>query len=116
MPAPTVDTELMNEHLRFIGEAAGPDRHVVPVLDNAGRHVAKALRVPGNVTLFPLPACSPELNPVERVWHWMRSHYLSNRIHLDYDELFAETRTAWNRLDEARLRTVCATGWLRPAN
>ena len=45
--APTVNTHYMNEHLRFIGREAGPGVHVVLVLDQAGWHVAKALKVPG---------------------------------------------------------------------
>ena len=116
MLAPTVNTELMNEHLRFIGEAAGPDRHVVLALDNAGWHVAKGLRIPGNITLLHLSPYSPELNPVERVWGYLRSHYLSNRVYADYDELFVEVRAAWNRLDEKRLGTLCSVGWPKPAN
>jgi transposase len=110
---PTVNTHFMNEHLRFISRDAGEGVHVVLVLDNAGWHVAKALRVPANVTLLYLPPYSPELNPVERVWGFMRSHYLSNRVYRDYDELFGETTSAWNRLDEARLRSITATEWLR---
>ena len=37
------------------------------VLDQAGWHGARALAVPANVTLVPLPPYSPELNPVEWV-------------------------------------------------
>ena len=36
--------------------------------DQAGWHIANDLRVPANITLLPLPAYSPELNPVERLW------------------------------------------------
>lgn len=110
---PTVSTHFMNEHLRFISGEAGVGVHVVLVLDNAGWHVAKALKVPANVTLLFLPPYAPELNPVERVWGYMRSHYLSNRVYRDYDELFAETTSAWNRLDEDRLKSITATQWLR---
>lgn len=110
---PTVNTHLMNEHLRFISREAGDGVHVVLVLDNAGWHVAKALAVPANVTLLFLPPYAPELNPVERVWHFMRSHYLSNRVYTDYDQLFGETTSAWNRLDEVRLKSITATEWLR---
>lgn len=112
MLAPHVNTAYMNEHLRFIGEAAGEQTHVVLVLDQAGWHVARDLKVPENITLLPLPAYSPELNPVERVWAYLRSHQLSNRVYHDYDELFIETRTAWNRLDEDDLRSICRTAWL----
>ena len=41
-------------------------------LDNAPAHVAKAVRVPRNVALLPLPSYSPELNPVERLWLHVR--------------------------------------------
>ena len=44
------------------------------------------------------------MNPIERVWAYLRSHYLSNRVYRDYDELFDETAAAWNRLDEPTLK------------
>jgi len=66
--APTVNTQYMNRHLAFIGREAGPGVHVVLVLDQAGWHVAKALKVPKNVTLLHLPPYSPELNGSERIW------------------------------------------------
>ncbi len=113
--APTVNTGLMNKHLAFISREAGPDKHVVLVLDQAGWHVAKALAVPENITLLHLPPYSPELNPIERIWAYLRSHYLSNRVYRDYDELFDETTIAWNRLTETRLQSITATEWARRA-
>ena len=77
--APTVNTESMNHHLRFISERVEPDIHVVLVLDQAGWHLSKGLRIPANITLLYLPPYSPELNPVERLWAYLHSHYLSNR-------------------------------------
>lgn len=113
--APTVNTTLMNQHLQFISREAGPDKHVILVLDNAGWHVAKTLVVPRNITLLHLPPYSPELNPVERIWAYLRSHHLSNRIYQDYDDLFDEMTTAWNRLTETRLQTITNTEWARRA-
>jgi transposase len=40
----------------------------VVILDQAGWHMSKALVVPDNITLLPLPPRSPELNPVETIW------------------------------------------------
>jgi transposase len=110
--APTVNTEYMNHHLRFIGEQAGADVHVILVLDRAGWHVAKALEVPANMTLLYLPPYSPELNPVERLWAYLRSHYLSNRIYQDYNDLLEASGRAWNQLTPARLCSICHTEWL----
>jgi transposase len=113
--APTVNTHYMNAHLEFISQRAGPGKHVVLVLDRAGWHVAKALRVPGNVTLLHLPPYSPELSAMERVWLYLRSHYLSNRAYKDYDDLFEALKHAWNALDESRFRSLCHTAWVERA-
>ena len=64
---PTVGGDYMTGYLKMLAEQIGPKRHAVLVLDNAGWHVAKALKIPANVTLLYLPPYSPELNPVERV-------------------------------------------------
>jgi transposase len=114
--APTVSTEYMNHHLRFISERVGPDVHVVLVLDQAGWHLSKGLQVPDNVTLLHLPPYSPELNPVERLWAYLRSHYLSNRAYEDYDDLFNNCATAWNQLTPDQLRSICRTQWIQPLN
>jgi len=105
----------MNEHLRLLGEQVGPRRHVILVLDQAGWHVAKALGIPDNITLLHLPPYSPELNPVERLWAYLKSHYLSNRIFIDYDDLFAAVRTAWLQLGEPRLQSLTRTAWITHA-
>jgi len=84
----------------------------VPVLDQAGWHRSKSLQVPGNITLLPLPPYSPELNPIERVWSWLRSHHLSNRVFCDYDDLLQSGTRVWNTLTPERLRTLCRVEWL----
>jgi transposase len=113
--APTVNTHFMNAHLRFISREAGRDKHVVLVLDQAGWHVAKDLKIPVNITLLHLPPYSPELSAMERVWAYLRSHHLSNRAYRDYNDLFDATREAWNRLDESRLTSLSHEPWLERA-
>lgn len=110
--APTANTGCMNAHLAFISREVGPDTHAVIVLDGAGWHVARALEVPENLTLLPLPPYSPELNCIERVWAYLRSHYLSNRVFDDYDHLLAAGREAWCDLTEDTLRSICHTDWV----
>jgi transposase len=113
MLAPHTNTHYMNAHLKFISQAAGEKTHVVLVLDGAGWHASKSLRVPKNITLLPLPPYSPELNPAERIWLYLRSNYLSNRIYQDYNTIFAATAEAWNRLDNKTLASITNTQWLR---
>jgi transposase len=54
--------------------------------------------VPANITLLPLPAKSPELNPVENVWQLMRDNWLSNRVFTSYKDIIDHCRHAWNKL------------------
>jgi len=114
--APTVNTPYMNHHLRFISQQVGPEVHVVLVLDQAGWHVSKGLQVPDNITLLHLPPYSPELNPVERLWAYLRSHHLSNRAYEDYEDLFDSCGAAWNQLTPEQLCSICHTKWIPPAN
>jgi hypothetical protein len=67
----------MQVFLDAFAETIADDEHVAPVLDGAGWHGSKALRVPSNITLVPLPPYSPELNPVERVWLYLKERFLS---------------------------------------
>ena len=110
--APTVNTFVMNQHLRMISEHVRPDVHVVLGLDQAGWHLSKGLKVPANITLLPLPPHSPELNPIERLWSWLKAHQLSNRVYADYDDLLQSGINAWNTLTPDRLRTLCHASWL----
>ena len=50
------------------------------ILDGASWHNSHGLVAPSNITLLALPPYSPELNPVERVWHYLRSHWLANSV------------------------------------
>jgi DDE superfamily endonuclease len=77
---PDVNTEAMQLFLDRFDETIGENEH-------AGWHGAKALAVPGNITLVPLPPHSPELNPVERVWPHLKERFLSHRLHADYDAM-----------------------------
>jgi len=110
---PTVNTPLMRLYLDRLARHAGPTRHIVLVLDQAGWHVAKDLRVPANVTLLFLPPYSPELNPIERIWCYLKEHHLSNRIYADYQALVAAGTDAWNHLTPKRLRSLCRTAWIK---
>lgn len=95
---PYCDTGAMQEHLAEISQAVDPGAHAVLILDQAGWHVTPKLKVPENITLMFLPPRSPELNPVENVWQFMRDNWLSNRVFRDYDDIVDQCCRAWNRL------------------
>lgn len=50
-----------------------PDELKILVLDNAAFHSTKDVKLPENIVLLPIPPYSPELNPAEQVWQWLKS-------------------------------------------
>ena len=97
---PFADTGAMNDHLAEISRTVAPNAHAVLVLDGAGWHGGHALVVPGNVSLVVLPPYSPELNPVENVWQYLRANWLAISVFDDYDAIVDACCAAWNRFAE----------------
>jgi hypothetical protein len=110
MIAPYLDTHVINVFLEQLSASLPADVHAALVWDGAGYHKSGTLQVPQNITLVPLPPYSPQLNPIENLWHYLRSHYWSNRCYADYDALEAAACHAWQQLvaQSGILKTVCA--------
>ena len=109
---PEVSTAATQAFLDRFAASRGPDVQVALVLDQAGWHTARGLAVPANVTLVPLPPYAPELNPVERVWLFLRERFLSHRVLAGYDAIVEACCDAWNALTPERLRSLTASPWI----
>lgn len=91
----------MNLHLQEISRQVTPGAHAVIVLDGAGWHqTGGKLRIPDNISLLHLPPYSPELNPQENVWQYLRQNYLANRVYESYEAIVEACCQAWNALIE----------------
>ena len=95
---PFADTQAMQAHLDEIGRTVARGAHAVLLLDRAGWHTTEKLTIPKNLTMILLPSRSPELNPVENIWQFLRANWLSNRVFETYDEIIAAACEAWNKL------------------
>jgi transposase len=115
---PHVSTEAMSLFLAQFAATLEPDTHAVVVLDGAGWHIAKDLRVPDTVTLGRLPAYSPEFNPVERIWLYLRERFLSARVFTDYESTVEAFCTAWNALtaEPERVRSIANFPYIARVN
>jgi hypothetical protein len=111
---PAVNSEAMNRHLAEIASQVAPGAHAVLVCDGAGWHqTGGRLVVPQNISLLPLPPYSPELNPMENVWDYLRGNMLSHIVWRDYDEIVRACAKAWRFLvaDPARIRSIATRSW-----
>src|SRR5262249_18490878 len=108
--APELNTAVVDLFLGQVSRPLGPRGHAGLLGDGAGYPVAKGLVVPSNVSLIHLPPYSPELNPVENLWHYLRSHYWSNGVYRDYDALQSVAMETWRQvcMDPEKIRSICA--------
>ena len=113
MILPWVDAQLMSLFLAHTA-ALFPDEHCVMILDGAGWHKAHELTVPANMKLLSLPPYSPELNPAEHVWEYIRENDMRNRNFNDLDEVVDTVATSLYRLHETpeTLRSMIAFPWI----
>ena len=114
---PRANAGELSRHLRGISGEVAPGRHAVVVLDGAGWHRAKALEIPGNVSLLHLPPQSPEPDPVEQVFGCIRSNFLSNRVFKAVEDVHAALEAAWKAFasDTERIASIMARNWARIA-
>ena len=111
---PAVNSEAMSEHLKEIAAQIAPGAHAVLVCDGAGWHQRSGrLTVPENITLLPLPPYSPELNPMENVWAYLRQNKLCTLVWQSYDEILDACQSAWRFLvnDPDRIRSIGTREW-----
>ena len=111
---PSVNAKVMDLFLAHFADTLDQDAHAVMMCDGAGWHDERALTVPDNVTLALLPPYSPELNPVERVWLYLRERFLSLRVLDDTEAIIDACCQAWIDLiaEPDRMRTLCAYPWI----
>jgi hypothetical protein len=111
---PAVNTEAMNEHLAEISTQVASCAHALLVCDGAGWHQRGArLIVPDNITLLSLPPYSPELNPMENVWDYLRGNKLSGLVWAGYEAMVEACRKAWLFLinDPPRIASIGTREW-----
>jgi hypothetical protein len=77
-----------NATCHFLGRVArwraGLPGQVVVIWDNAPCHVAKVVQAHAaelGIELVALPGYSPDLNPIERLWDWMREEVTRGHCH-----------------------------------
>jgi len=110
---PFVSTEAMNARLAevlrnvaaFVGKTIPrmvlfpSSPHAVIIPDGAGWHGANAPVVPDKLSLLTVPPYSPELNPVENIWQYLRANWLAISVFDSYDAIVDACWAAWNRFD-----------------
>ena len=86
-----VNTAVMNIFLDQVSKENRNEELIMfmdrAVRQNWRRHRSKDLKVPENIHIEYLPPYSPQLNPPEQLWKYLRMNHTGNRIFNNLDEL-----------------------------
>lgn len=95
---PLVNTECLELHLIEIANTIPDNRHAVLIMDCASWHRGIKLKIPNKISILHLPPYSPELNPQENIWRYLKDTFLSNRVFNDIDDITDACCDAWNAI------------------
>ena len=108
---PNVDSQCMNVYLSELSKALHGE-NIILVLDGAGWHRSVTLIIPDNIKLVYLPPYSPELNPVERLWAYMKYHLIRNRIYSSLSALEEAVLNFIRVLTNDVVKSICSCDYL----
>jgi transposase len=110
---PECNAGMVQIHLNQISEHVAENYHCILLMDRASWHTTETLSIPSNISILPLPAYSPELNPMEQVWQQLRKIKLSNTNFKDYDEIVKSCCEAWNCFcdEDGNIENLCTRKW-----
>jgi hypothetical protein len=89
---------MMQMHLDEISAQLPPHIHAAMLVDGAGWHISDDLKIPENITLIKIPPRSPELNPAEKPWQYLKDNFLSHLVLNNYEDILDACQHAWNAM------------------
>jgi hypothetical protein len=112
--SPVVNKEVMRLHLEQISKATIEGRYAVVIVDGAGWHTPELAEGLDNLSLIKIPPYSPELNPVEQIWQWLRQNKLANKCFKGYQDIMDSCTDAWNDFvsSKERVKSLCMRDWI----
>lgn len=108
---PQVNTEMMNIFLEELSNAYS-EYTILLIMDQAGWHKSKELNIPPNIQIEFLPPYSPELNPVERLWKWIKKEVVHNKVFATLEQLIESVSNVYQKLSPEKFTRLCACSYL----
>ena len=116
--SPVNNTEAMNEFLDAFSKAYSNYR-IILCFDGAGWHTSKALALPANIQALLLPPYSPELNPTEHIWDYIREQKkFNNFTFATLDAVEKQLEKSLRELNDEKeiMRSMCNFSWLNSSS
>ena len=108
---PQSNTVCMNLFLQQLSETFKDDM-ILLVCDGASWHTTKNLVVPNNIELFFLPPATPEMNPIEQIWKFLRLHGFRNEVFSTLEHVVDRLCNTISSLTNDIVMSITARAWI----
>jgi len=99
-----VDVNIFEAYLKELSKHR-PNEYKIVVIDNAGFHSTKNIEVPENIHLLNIPPYTPELNPCEQVWQYLKTRF-KNQTFQNMKNLKSWLWEKSNALDTETIKSI----------
>lgn len=108
---PNVDVDWMNKFLEEFSLNLKSKKAIL-VMDQAGWHKSLDLVIPSNIKIIYLSPYSPELNPTEKFWQFIKDNILKNAIYDSLRDLEEKVCSFINDVTAKQILSVCSVNYM----
>lgn len=101
----------MNKFLAEFAKYIG-NQKIVIIMDGAGWHKSSLLQIPENMRIIFQPPYSPELNPIEKLWQYIKERTIKNQIFETLKEIEKVVCNYIQTLSPEIIKSVCKVTYL----
>lgn len=89
-----------------------PNDTILLVWDGASWHRSNGLIIPENIRLLSIPPATPEMNPIEQIWTWIRRHGFRNEIFQSLEKVIDRLCHTIQSLSKHTVKSITARNWI----
>jgi len=109
---PYCNTACMQVFLNQL-QSTFPEDMIVLVCDGAAWHKSGTLKIPDQMTVLHIPPYTPEMNPIEQIWHELRTRGFRNEVFLTLEKVVDRLCQTINHLNNHTIMSITQRDWIR---
>jgi len=99
-----VSKDIFHNYLKQLS-AHKPKELKIVVIDNAGFHSTKDMEIPQNIKLLRIPPYTPELNPCEQVWAYIKKRF-KNKIYENFQDVKDSLKQFVENMSQETIKSI----------
>ncbi len=85
---------------------------IILVCDGAAWHRSNSLIIPENIRIIYLHPATPEMNPIEQIWTWIRRHGFKNEVFHTLEKVVERLCETIRSLSISIIKSITGRNWI----